>query len=66
MNKNVITSVLIGWHLLDFMSYMTLTGDFLTWALVFCLFAFVVLGLELKAYTFSHYISPFLCWVFTR
>jgi NhaP-type Na+/H+ or K+/H+ antiporter len=28
------------------------------------LFFFVILGLELRAYTLSHSTSPFLCWVF--
>jgi hypothetical protein len=30
------------------------------------LFIFVVMGLELRAYTLSHSTSPFLWWVFSR
>jgi hypothetical protein len=32
----------------------------------FCFCFFVVLGLELRAYTLSHSTSPFLCDVFFR
>jgi hypothetical protein len=30
------------------------------------LFFFVVLGFELKVYTFSHSTSPFVWWIFLR
>jgi hypothetical protein len=34
-----------------------------TYSMFVCLF--VVLGIELRAYTLSHFTSPFWCWVFS-